>query len=320
MSSYLGAYFVEQEKVKKEDYQKKKNWNFTDTIRINLKDDKGYYPTDEEALNMPIIELSSKSVANYINGAFVISAQTRSNTYGFIFDYDGNGNGTMAVQFSVGNHFWNGTDWVNSPAWFNVEMGNEEDRNKIDGTGKIISTKTLDMPYDGADGYVMPINEALSGEIELVIHAVRNNGGYAVLMLDGFKVDYFGAEQEQKKSDEAENRYAKNTGINYTKEEEISVQMATNNNNQAGYGVLSLNGGNVESVYFVGKGMHRPELNLADKGVRLYGRNTEKLTLQLDKVEATPQDLMMWNGKEYVMASEAVNWQEETGQYIIMEV
>ena len=48
--------------------------------------------------------------------------------------------------------------------------------------------------------------------------------------------------------------------------------------------------------------------------------NTEKLTLQLDKVEANPQDLMTRNGKKYVLASEAVNWADETAQYIIMEV
>ena len=321
LSLYVGAYFVEQERVSAEEYEKKKTWNLTETIRINLQDWTGDYPTIEEARNLPIVQMRSRNVANYVSGAFVISAQTRSISQGFMTDYDGNGKGTMEIMFRVGGKYWNGSGWVSDAVWFSVQMGNEENPDDWQGTGKIISTKTLDMPYSGADGYVMPINESLSGEIELTIHAVRNDGGYHTLMLDNFKVDYFGEDQDQRKSDDSENRYAKTTGLNYTNEEEISLQMATNNNNKAGYGILSLNGENVETIYFVGTNQTaRPEMNLVSKGVQLYGRNTEKLTLQLDVMGANPNDVLTRNGKKYVLASESVNWQEETGQYIIMEV
>ena len=317
---YLGAYFIEQERVTAEDYAKKKNWNLTETIRINLQDWTGDYPTIEEARNLPIVQMRSRNVANYVSGAFVISAQTRSISQGLLTDYGGNGKGALEIMFRVGDKYWNGSGWVTNAVWFSVQMGNEENPADWQGTGKIISTKTLDMPYNGADGYVMQINESLSGEIELTIHSVRNDGGYGVLMLDNFKVDYFGEDMEQKKSDDSENRYAKTTGLNYTNEEEISLKIATNNNNKAGYGILSQSGTNVESLYFVEKGMMRPEMNLVNKGISLYGRSTEKLTLQLDKISARPHDVIMWEGKKYLLASEAVNWAEETGQYIIMEV
>lgn len=321
VSLYVGAYFIRQERVTKEEYEKKKNWNLSETIRINLQDWTGDYPTVEKARELPIVKMRSRKVANYTNGAFVISAQTRSISRGFLVDYDGNGKGTIEIRFRVGDKYWNGSTWVSNAAWFTVNMGNEDDPSSTQGTGKIISTKTLDMPYNGADGYVMPIAQSLSGEIELTIHAVRNDGGYGVLMLDNFKVDYFGEDQDQSKSDESENRYAKETGLSYNSEEEISLQMATNNNNKAGYGILSLDGANVEMMYFAGTDQtERPEMNLVSKGVQLYGRNTEKLTLQLDMMGANPHDLLTRNGKKYVLASEAVNWQEETGQYIIMEV
>ena len=97
--------------------------------------------------------------------------------------------------------------------------------------------------------------------------------------------------------------------------------MATNNNNKAGYGILSLRGANVETMYFAGTDQTaRPEMNLVSKGVQLYGRNTEKLTLQLETIGANPHDLLTRNGKKYVLASEAVNWQEETAQYILMDL
>ena len=321
ISLYVGAYFIEQERVTAEEYKKKKNWNLSETIRINLQDWTGDYPTITEARSLPIVIMKSRNVANYVSGAFVISAQTRSISQGFLTDYDGNGKGTLEIRFRVGSKYWNGSSWVSSAAWFTVNMGNEEDPESAQGTGKIISTKTLDMPYNGADGYVMPINQSLSGEIELTIHAVRNDGGYGVLMLDNFKVDYFGEDQDQQKSDDSENRYAKQTGLSYNSEEEINLQMATNNNNKAGYGIISLNGTNVESMYFVGTNQTaRPEMNLVSKGAQLYGRNTEKLTLQLDAMGIYPHDLLTRNGKKYVVASEAVNWQEETGQYILMDL
>ena len=321
ISLYVGAYFIEQERVTAEEYKKKKNWNLSETIRINLQDWTGDYPTITEARSLPIVIMKSRNVANYVSGAFVISAQTRSISQGFLTDYDGNGKGTLEIRFRVGSKYWNGSSWVSSAAWFTVNMGNEEDPESAQGTGKIISTKTLDMPYNGADGYVMPINQSLSGEIELTIHAVRNDGGYGVLMLDNFKVDYFGEDQDQRKSDDSENRYAKQTGLSYNSEEEISLQMATNNNNKAGYGILSLDGTNVGTMYFAGTDQTaRPEMNLVSKGVQLYGRNTEKLTLQLDVISANPHDVFTRNGKDYLIASESVNWQEETAQYIIMEV
>ncbi len=321
ISLYVGAYFIEQERVTAEEYEKKKNWNLSETIRINLQDWTGEFPTVEKARELPIVIMKSRNVANYVSGAFVISAQTRSISKGFLTDYDGNGKGTLEIRFRVGDKCWNGSSWVSGSEWFTVDMGNEEEPNSTQGTGKIISTKTLDMPYTGADGYVMPIDQSLSGEIELTIHAVRNDGGYGVLMLDNFKVDYFGEDQDQRKSDDSENRYAKQTGLSYNSEEEISLQMATNNNNKAGYGILSLDGANVETMYFSGTDQtERPEMNLVSKGVQLYGRNTEKLTLQLEVIGANPHDLLTRNGKKYVLASEAVNWQEETGQYIIMEV
>lgn len=322
VSLYVGAYYIEQERVSAEEYEKKRNWNLTETIKINLQDYGALYPSVEEARELPILIMKSRRIANYVNGAFVISAQTRSRMWEeSAWEGEENGRGTIEIKFRVGDKYWNGSTWVGYPEWFTVDMGNEDDPDATDGTGKIISTKTLDMPYNGADGYVMPITEPIDGEVELIIHAVRNDGGYGVLFLDNLKVSYYGEDNEEQKSNDSENRYARMTGLNCNDEEEISLQMATNNNNKAGYGILSLDGANVETMYFSGTDQTaRPEMNLVSKGVQLYGRNTEKLTLQLDVMGANPHDLLTRNGKKYVLASEAVNWQEETGQYIIMEV
>jgi hypothetical protein len=141
---YVGAYFIEQERVTAEEYKKKKNWNLTDTIRINLQDWTDNYPTIEEAKDLHIVTMRSRKVANYTNGAFVISAQTRSISQGLLTYYDGNGAGSLEIRFKVGEKYWNGSGWTTVPSWFSVQMGDESNPSNRQGTGKIISTKTLD--------------------------------------------------------------------------------------------------------------------------------------------------------------------------------
>jgi len=321
LTLYVGAMFVSTERVSAEDYAKKKNWNLIDGIRINLTDWTGQTPTESEAESLPILRMRSRQMANYTSGAFVISAQTwaRTNEFGQ-GDIEENGKGTIKMQFRVGDMYWDGEGWVNRKTEFPVEIGNEEDPEAVTGKGKIINTKTLEQPYTGADGYVMPIEQSLSGEVELVIHALQDYGGYYMLMLENFKVEYYGVDDEEKKREDDTNRYARTTGLNSNDEEEFSLAMATDNNNKAGYGILSRDGTNVGNLYFVGNGTDRPEMNLVKKGVSLYNRTTEKLTLQIERKEINPQDVMTRNGKRYAMVSEAVNWQEESGQYILMDL
>lgn len=317
---YLGAYFIEDERVPADEYEKKKNWNLTETVRINLKDVFENYPSVTEAASLPILIMKSRQIANYVSGAFVISATTWSLTRGAYTAQEGNGKGEIAIQFKVGDKYWDGNAWVNQIVRFGVKIGNEEDPDTTEGKGKIISTKTLDQPYTGADGYIMPINESLSGEVELIIHAVRNDGGYYALMLENFKVEYYGVDEEETKRDNEVNRYARNTSLKSNNEEEISLSMATDNDNRAGYGILSYKGANVSDLYFLGGGLARPEINLMKKGVNLYDRSTEKLTLQFERKEINPQDLITANGKQYAIASVSENWADETSQYIIMEL
>lgn len=319
---YVGGYFTERERVSAEEYANKKNWNLSECIMLRLDSWDYLYPDASALAGMKFVEMRSRRIANYESGAFVISASTKDlyQTAGFQTQ-EGNGAGEVEVMFRVGDKYWGGDSWVTVPSWFFVATGDETNANNLEGQGKIISTKTLEMPYNGADGYVMPITEYLSGEVEMSIRRVNHKRDVSFFfILENLKVDYFAEERDEAQSDDSENRYAKKTGRNYTNEEVLSIKMATDNNNKAGYGILSRYGQNVESMYFKGKGMLRPELNLVNKGVSLYGRNTEKLTLQLDKIIAKPHDVIVWRGGNYLLVSEAVNWQEGTGVYIIMGV
>lgn len=323
----VGATFVKRDAYEDTDLEKKRNYNFSESLMIILQiHEVGVsvtYPTIEQAKNMIILQMSSASMAMYSSGAFVISANTSDVQESLFKDWSGNGKGTMEIMFRVGEDYWDGSKWVKVATWFIVNMGNDEGTDE--GAGQIISTKTLDMPYNGADGYVIPINQNLSGQTELSIHAVRNDGGYDRLYLAGLTVDYYKDDRITEK-DTDENKYSSNVGRGYDKEMTVELAMATNNDNPAAYSILFnspwvASGSSVEKLYFVGEGMKRPEEYLLSNLKQVYGRITEKLTLQMEREDSvTPLMRLTRSGKRYALLSENVNWSDGTVEYIIEDL
>lgn len=323
----VGATFVKRDAYEDTDLEKKRNYNFSESLMITLQiHEVGVsvtYPTIEQAKNMIILQMSSASMAMYSSGAFVISANTSDVMESLFKDWSGNGKGTMEIMFRVGEDYWDGSKWVKVATWFIVNMGNDEGTDE--GAGQIISTKTLDMPYNGADGYVIPINQNLRGQTELSIHAVRNDSGYDRLYLAGLTVDYYKDDRITEK-DTDENKYSSNVGRGYDKEMTVELAMATNNDNPAAYSILFnspwvASGSSVEKLYFVGEGMKRPEEYLLSNLKQVYGRITEKLTLQMEREDSvTPLMRLTRSGKRYALLSENVNWSDGTVEYIIEDL
>lgn len=322
----VGATFVKRDAYEDTDLKKKRNYNFSESLMIMLQTHEvgaPAYPTIEQAKNMIILQMSSAGMAMYDSGAFVVSANTSDVQESLFKDWSGNGKGTIELMFRVGENYWDGSEWVKTPTWFVVNMGNDEGTDE--GAGQIISTKTLDMPYNGADGYVIPINQPLSGQTELSIHAVRNNGGYDRLYLAGLTVDYYKDDRITEK-DTDENKYSSNVGRGYDKESTVELAIATNNNNPAAYSILfnspwAASESSAESLYFVGEGMKRPEEYLLSNLKRIYGRITEKLTLQMEREDSvTPLMRLTRSGKRYILLSENVNWSDGTVEYIIEDL
>lgn len=324
----VGATFVKRDAYEDTDLKKKRNYNFSESLMIMLQiHEVGVsvtYPTIEQTKNMIILQMSSAGMAMYNSGAFVISANTSDVQESLFKDWSGNGKGTIELMFRVGENYWGGSEWVKTPTWFVVNMGNDEGTDE--GAGQIISTKTLDMPYNGADGYVIPINQPLSGQTELSIHAVRNDGGYDRLYLAGLTVDYYKDDRIAERKDSDENEYSSKSGIEFSKDLSVELKLATNNNNPAAYSILfnspwAASGSSAEILYFVGEGMKRPEEYLLSNLKRIYGRITEKLTLQMEREDSvTPLMRLTRSGKRYILLSENVNWSDGTVEYIIEDL
>ena len=331
MSAGIGAMYVKRDIYSLDESENKRNYNYKSGIWIINRPYKT--PNSPEpppvllARTMPILKMQSLNAAKYSSGAFVISAQV----YGYNMAvggslYEDNGAGELEIKFRIGDKYWNGSAWGSNETWFTIQLGSEND-NSV--PGKILSTKTLDQPYNGADGYVMPINEDLSGVVELTIHATtfgkisdlvyRNQQLY----LDNLKVDYYKDDNvsEIRKSSNQDNVYVSILKRRTSEEKEIELKIASNNNNPAAYNTLSGAGRDVGPLYFVqeGKSMLAEERLL---GIlkQVYGRTTEKLNITVERSELTPMARLTRDGRNYRVLSEKIEWADDSEEILIENI
>lgn len=175
------------------------------------------------------------------------------------------------------------------------------------------------MPYNGADGYVMPINEMLSGEAELVVYAMVS-ASVSKLYIDNLRVEYYGNDEKQGANDDTTNKYAAFADKAYMEDVEIDVKMATSNNNNAGYGIVSYGGEDITTLYSDKWGDVRPEMSLLNTAKAIYGRTTEKLDVELEKVDVKPIDIITREGSMYAVIAEAVDWKNEIATYTMEDL
>lgn len=332
MSTGIGAMYVKRDIYSSDEAENKQNYNYKTGIwiinRPYLRSGSPEPPALLLARTMPILIMRSSNAAKYSNGAFVISAQV----YGYDMSdsgtlYEINGSGELEVKFRVGDKYWNGSAWDSNETWFTVNLGGDN----ADAPGKIISTKTLSMPYNGADGYVMPINENLSGMVELTIHAttfgIRSQIPFQYqnqqLYLDNLKVDYYKDDDisEIRKSSNQDNVYVSILKRRTSEEKEIELKIASNNNNPAAYNTLSGAGRDVGPLYFVqeGKSMLAEERLL---GIlkQVYGRTTEKLNITVERSELTPMARLTRDGRNYRVLSEKIEWADDSEEIMIENI
>lgn len=313
----VGATFVKRDYYNSNDLEKKRNYNYTECLRISLVQDV-VSPKPEKAKDMIILRMRGEGMAKYSEGAFVISASTSSHKSTGGEEKEGNGRGPMEIMFRVGTKYWDGEKWGDSPSWFIINMGNEEGTDQ--GTGQILSTKTLDMPYNGADGYLMIIDQDLSGEVELSIHAIVNDNLYDTLYLSSLKVEYY-KDDNVVENDRDDNKYGGQVNVNYSNIMETELSMSSNNRNKAAYSILSHPEASIESLHYSGQGLMRPELWLLGNQKRIYGRVTEKLTMQVERNENfSPIINLTGEGNTYKLLSESINWAEETEEIMIENI
>lgn len=258
------------------------NYDYTDyiQIRFDFAHSFGYMS--------PILDiLCNGEACAYAQGAFEITADLFSlnineNSYD---DYSDEDVLSITTFLSIGDFYWNGSEWVNEYATFNLQWPLKQSQSNYQ---KIINTKKLSDPYDGLNGYCIPIpDKPIYGKLRFQLVDVFNNvihefpkGNISGLRIKNLSLKYY--KKNDSTADEGTDRIYNNV-INeeFVNElDEIELKINSYNNDGLCLSKIILNGDYLrDNLYcsIAGK-LIRPEEQLIRRIISQYKTTKIKLT------------------------------------------
>lgn len=225
--------------------------------------------------------------------------------------YAKDGKVTFTFMLRIGDNYYNGTTWVNTPSTFTVQS------DAMPGTGSFVGLKTnkvLSMPYNELSGYVIETAGALKGELYVELVDVDMN---CAIKDFGMK---FQLKDNYVPTDNASDRVYSNT-VNdaYINElDEIEEKISSYNHDGLCYSkVLLGNDFITDNIYEgINHAVVRPENLLLRRIVNQYEDPKIKLTqvlmndtsvLPIDKLTDTFQ-----SGKKFVITGKETKYRADT--------
>lgn len=270
-------------------------------------------------------QIGSSERAWFTNGYFCLSMLIQA------YDKDMkrrcNGLGYISLGLRIGDKYWNGSSWQATPCRFYAKAGQKGAESWYDiGNGQLFSTKTLDMDCD-ASGYMIPINEIISGDIELRMFLdYRTIGNYPsyFLMVQDVSLEYLSPASIAYNS-HTNNSYSKSTNKAFVDETTITLHIATDKNNKNGYAILKNGLNNVGTLQYKKQGgaeFLRPEEYLLGRMVNHYKESVRYLTVEVEKNDEITANTKLVDADDtiYYPLAESINWRDDTVELKLMEV
>lgn len=280
-------------------------YNYIDVLEIKCRELNEDVPIVGLGQYNKIMSFKSGS-SSYQSGAFCISGAYK--TIGALDKMIpwNNSRGTwmklLGIQLRIGTKYYGSRDGLAPYTWDvdaekYVHVGASTGNNDcaLDYVN-IANIKTLDMPYKGASGIIMPINEMLAGELELTLYAAnlpdKKDDVCAGFFLKDFSLKYVKKDGEQKEENNSDRYYENIVNEYYINElDEIEFKISSYNNDGACHSKVLLDDNyltnNLYSV-IVDKAI-RPEEHLIQRIVNHYDATRIKLTQVIKETpELTP--------------------------------
>lgn len=312
----IGAVNAESDLYDISELPEKKNYNYKSALIFTLRDDTKRRIPMAEAENYTFMIMRNKRSARYSSGAFVFRinrSEAVMKLWGKFMKRE-----PRAFDFfltmRVGSHYWDGSQWTTQFCKFKVP---------VSANGKVQDTKTLEMPYNNAEGYIMPITQTLSGEVELTIYGLDNyrwDDEIDRIYIEGLKVEYFPDDNEVEDKNRQENKYQSIVDNVFTNDMEVNLKLATYNKNGAGYGLLTSGDNYIQELSYSTGELLRPEYYLLGKLKRIYTRNIEKLSLAIELTDNQPINAVVHDKKKYTVTCRKINWVDEHEEITLMDV
>lgn len=242
----------------------------------------------------------------------------------------------MYFKLKIGNRYYNGEGWTDNESTFSIEFENKGRAYEKYGFINVKNTKTLDMPYNGTEGYIIPIDRMLAGfpSLEIVGFFAKGSGVYDDpthqygCFVKDLKVVYHKKDGDIWKTDNNADRYYENEiNEDYINElDEIEFKISSYNNDGACYSKVLL--GNeylTDNLYsaIVSKPI-RPEEHLIQRIVNRYGATNIKLTQVIrESPDLTPisriSDKHM-GGKVFINTGGFIDYNMDSFQCVMIQV
>jgi hypothetical protein len=283
------------------------NYNWEELIQVR----RGWKRTDgnhDFLLRDKILTFASQlPVAPYANGAIAISCYIQITANDDLSTDSEKREGTPYCQcsLSIGDKYYNGVSWVSdSTARFNINFPMSEVSGGSFGQNE--NTKTLNMPYDGLNGYVveLPRGKPLLGELKFVMYSLTPPPGNYTNSFAGIgyyikdlKMSYKLIDGLEDELSESNDRYYENVvnGEYINELDEIKFKLSSYNNDGLCYGKVLLNddylSNNLYSSLY--DQLIRPEEQLIKRIIRQYGATKIKLNqILMSDARITPITLL----------------------------
>lgn len=270
------------------------DYSFTDVIQIKWPKER--YGNDAPNEGGGKVMTIKGAAAVYSTGIFCVSGSYKFINVDDMIPWDNSSTPThLYAQIRIGNMYYGSlrpgagqpNEWAANPGYA-FKLDYERTGAKQD-YYPMINQKTLDMPYSGVAGVIIPIDRVLRGDFEFtLLTPIGQSFRVGGVLVKDFKLSYHRPDDDET-SDNSDRTYENVVNEDYINElDEIEFKISSYNNDGACYSKVML-GDNylTDNLYSsIEQKLVRPEEHLIRRIINQYGYTKTKLTQVLIDDEA----------------------------------
>lgn len=273
------------------------DYSFTDVIQIKWPKER--YGNDAPNEGGGKVMTIKGAAAVYSTGIFCVSGSYKFINVDDMIPWDNSSTPThLYAQIRIGNMYYGSlrpgagqpNEWAANPE-YTFKLDYERTGAKQD-YYPMINQKTLDMPYSGVTGVIIPIDRVLRGDFEFtLLTPIGQSFRVGGVLVKDFKLSYHRPDDDET-SDNSDRTYENVVNEGYINElDEIEFKISSYNNDGACYSKVML-GDNylTDNLYSsIEQKLVRPEEHLIRRIINQYGATKFKLTqILVDDEAITP--------------------------------
>lgn len=303
----------------------KTRYNFTDYIFMSP-----CYETAAEAHTYGVMTMRSIGEVVMENCALCISANIKAhNQVRASTDY-------IEAMVTIGDQYWNGNVWqTKGSEWravfFQIPIGSNQSTTTYTKDAVIVNNKNYQSPYQGAEGYAIPIESGMEGVMVVAFRWQQYElpGGQwpvaspQTLLVSNLKFEIVPVQTISgiAENPKEENNYRRTLNAG-SGEKGKDLKWKSWDNNPWGTNILSYyQSGYVREIPWVNGGTERPEDHLLRRMARLYGGSVEWREVEISDTEGAYRSMVRPVADQYGRKWEVVavkrKWREGIARLVM---